>query len=263
MVRYKSVGLVSGGFDPLHAGHLDLIQAAAKGNERLIIALNSDEWLIRKKGAFFMPWYERLLVLSSLRNVDDVIAFDDEDDSANDALAKVKDMYPDCIVNFYNGGDRTKGNILELLKYEADPRINFVFGAGGDYKRAASSEMLQNWVDWKHQVTERPWGQYSVLYEEPGVKLKTLLVKPGQSLSMQKHELRSEHWFISNGTATVEYQPDFGFKIVRQELGKHSIITVPVNCWHRLRNNGVIDLQIIEIQYGQDCTESDITRSNR
>lgn len=265
MENYKTVGLVSGGFDPIHAGHLDLIQAAAKGNERLIVALNSDEWLIRKKGAFFMRWSDRALILQSIREVGDVIAFDDEDDSANDALAKVKDLYPSHVINFYNGGDRTHGNILELLKYEADPRINFVFGCGGDYKRAASSEMLQDWIDAKQQVTERVWGMYNVLLDNGESKLKTLVVDPGKSLSMQKHQYRSEHWFVAEGTATVEIHP-YDLEDNRphiKTLNKHELFTVPCGWWHKLSNNGEDTLKIIEIQYGDKCVESDITRADR
>ena len=79
--------LLSGGFDPLHVGHLRMIQEAAKLG-RVIIALNSDEWLHRKKGYSFMSWEDRAEILMGLQSVWKVIHFDDSDETACDAIKK-------------------------------------------------------------------------------------------------------------------------------------------------------------------------------
>ena len=83
--------IVSGGFDPLHSGHISYFDAASKLGDKLIIALNSDVWLKRKKGIHFMPFQERKTILESLSVVDSVISFEDDDvGSCCDALIKIK-----------------------------------------------------------------------------------------------------------------------------------------------------------------------------
>ena len=98
------------------------------------------------------------------------------------------------------------------------------------------------------------------MYEVPQTKVKELVVKPGESLSMQRHEHRSEHWFIASGEATVEYQAFPYLDIDTVQFEEHDILTIPSNCWHQLINNGSKDLNIVEIQYGVQCTEDDIER---
>ena len=76
----KTTTLITGGFDPLHSGHIDYINSAATASENLIVGINSNEWLIRKKGYYFLPWEERASVINNLSNVDKVMHFDDSDD---------------------------------------------------------------------------------------------------------------------------------------------------------------------------------------
>ena len=71
--------LVSGGFDPIHSGHISYLESAKTMGDRLIVALNSDDWLIKKKGKFFMPFEERKIILSNIKSVDEVISFADDD----------------------------------------------------------------------------------------------------------------------------------------------------------------------------------------
>lgn len=239
-----------------------MIQYVACQCDRLVVALNSDEWLIRKKGDFFMDWNERYAIMSALKDVNEVIAFDDDDDSACDAIAQLKIAYPESTIAFYNGGDRTHNNILEILRFEGDPQVKFFFGAGGDYKKSASSELLRRWIDVYHQTAQRNWGYYNVLDNFPGAKVKTLHVYPHHSLSMQKHQYRNEHWFVVDGQATVElHETNHEPNIL--VLNKHELLTVPVGCWHKLSNNTDLPLNIVEIQYGEKCEESDITRQTR
>ena len=133
--------IVSGGFDPLHSGHIAYFKSAKELGDKLIIALNSDEWLIDKKGKFFMPFLERKAIVENLSCVDLVIDFeDDEIGSATNALIKIKGMYPDDELIFANGGDRNKENIPEM----SVDNINFVFSVGGDDKKNSSSWILKN-----------------------------------------------------------------------------------------------------------------------
>ena len=74
--------LVTGGFDPLHSGHIQYFKAAKSLGDKLVVGVNSDDWLIRKKGRAFMPFVERASIIRELNMVDRIIAFDDSDDTA-------------------------------------------------------------------------------------------------------------------------------------------------------------------------------------
>ena len=90
--------IVTGGFDPLHSGHIAYFQAAKALGHRLVVGLNSDDWLVRKKGRPFMPMTERRAIMENLAMVDRVIEFDDLDDSARDAIRLAKLYYACCQV---------------------------------------------------------------------------------------------------------------------------------------------------------------------
>ena len=132
-MKNKSI-VISGGFDPLHAGHLKMIQSAAVfGN--VMVALNSDEWLRRKKGYVFMPFKERKYLLQHIKGVCEVFAVDDSDGTVSEAL---RDLKPDM---FGNGGDRTsentpEGNVCNELN------IEMIWNLGG--KKIQSSSGLIN-----------------------------------------------------------------------------------------------------------------------
>ena len=111
----KKVVVCSGGFDPVHRGHLQMFENAKKLGDKLVVAVNSDEWLTRKKGRPFMPVMERAAIIENLYMVDEVITgYDDSDGSSTDALRKVKEQHPDAEVIFANGGDRKKGTTPEV-----------------------------------------------------------------------------------------------------------------------------------------------------
>jgi cytidyltransferase-like protein len=254
----KKIVLITGGFDPLHSGHIAYINAARELGDSLIVGVNSDEWLRRKKGQEFMPWEERATIIAALHNVDRVINFDDSDNSANNAIKKVRAIYPHAQIIFANGGDRTKENIPEMDLLQEMLHLDFVFGVGGEDKKNSSSWILQ---EWKAPKTERPWGYYRVLHENgKEVKVKELTVDPGQCLSMQRHQNRSEHWFIAEGTAEV-YTIN---KSTDQELvgvfHKHQSLFIKKTEWHQLCNPSDEPLKLIEIQYGSECEEKDIER---
>jgi len=243
----QKIIVVSGGFDPIHSGHIKLIKQARLLGDMLIVGINSDDWLARKKGRAFMPWQERLCVLNNLSSVDEVYTFDDDDGTACHLLEQVRAHYPDSQIVFANGGDRTQENIPEM----SVPGVEFVFGIGGEDKSNSSSWILQ---EWKAPKTERQWGYYRVLHEVPGMKVKELTVNPGCSLSMQRHFKRSEHWQVSEGIAQVDTESEV------RRLNLHDTIEIPVGTWHRLYNITNKPCRIVEIQWGEDCAEEDIER---
>lgn len=136
----KTVVLVTGGFDPLHSGHLNLFKAARALGDKLIVGLNSDSWLERKRGKSFLPLQDRFEIVSSIKWVDNCILFNDEDDTAIEAIKNVRMLYPFAQVLFANGGSRNKANVPEK---EFD-KVEFVYGVGG-VKSQSSSWILQRW----------------------------------------------------------------------------------------------------------------------
>ncbi len=253
----KKIVLITGGFDPVHSGHIAYITAARQLGDSLIVGVNSDEWLRRKKGHEFMPWEERATIISALHYVDRVINFDDSDNSAKDAIRKVRSIYPTAQIVFANGGDRTKENIPEMDLLQEMLHLDFVFAVGGDDKKNSSSWILQ---EWKAPKTERPWGYYRVLHEVSGMKVKELTVEPGKSLSMQRHSLRAEYWIVSEGEAIVNRQMESGYSLPSVHLRKHIEYKVPVKEWHQLTNPFDVPVKVVEIQYGEQCIEEDIER---
>jgi D-beta-D-heptose 7-phosphate kinase/D-beta-D-heptose 1-phosphate adenosyltransferase len=248
--------LITGGFDPVHRGHIEYIRAARTLGDRLVVGINSDAWLTRKKGRAFMTWSERAALISELRSVDHVIEFDDADGSAVDAIAKVLDQYPQDRIIFANGGDRTAINIPE--QSVDSPRLEFQFGVGGHDKLNSSSWILE---EWRAPRTPRPWGYYRVLHQPNDmICVKELTVEPGATLSMQRHGQRSEFWMVAEGQASVYTLGVDQREQLLCELPQHHHCWIDRRQWHRLANHGAEPLKVIEIQYGPLCQESDIQR---
>jgi D-beta-D-heptose 7-phosphate kinase/D-beta-D-heptose 1-phosphate adenosyltransferase len=132
-VNHKIV-CVSGGMDFLHIGHVDLIEDAARFG-KVVVILNSDEWLMRKKNYVFMPFAERAEILLALRFVSAVAAVDDADDTVCEALRRIKPDY------FANGGDRVTSDPREQ-RVCLELGIKELFGIGGG-KISSSSELLR------------------------------------------------------------------------------------------------------------------------
>lgn len=142
-IKMSKIVLVTGGFDPIHSGHIHYLNDAKKLGYKLIVGLNSDEWLIRKKGKNFLSIEERKIIVENLKPVDYVISFNDEDGSACDAIEKILSDTWDTVV-FANGGDRNNKNTPEYRKYKKHPDVEFVFGVGGN-KINSSSKILADW----------------------------------------------------------------------------------------------------------------------
>ena len=146
----RKIVLVTGGFDPLHTGHIAYFKSAKEKGDELWVGLNSDNWLMKKKGKPFMNINERKEIIQNLVMVDKVILFDDKDNSSNDAILKaLKFCSSKEQIIFANGGDRNKNNIPEVKKYKNNPNIKFIFGVGGN-KKNSSSKILKAWTDFKN-----------------------------------------------------------------------------------------------------------------
>jgi cytidyltransferase-like protein len=254
------VVLVTGGFDPLHSGHIEYFKAARKLGDHLVVGLNSDAWLTRKKGRPFMPFDERAAIIKELAVVDQVIGFDDLDNTANKAIGQVATMITgDDVMIFANGGDRTDTTTPEYEVYGDYRWCEFAWGVGGEDKKNSSSWILE---EWKSPKTERVWGYYRVLHEVPGCKVKELTVDPGKSLSMQRHHERAEYWLVSEGRCIVNAALANGYALPSRELSMHQEYKVPVGEWHQLTNPYDKPCRIVEIQYGANCVEEDIERKD-
>ena len=254
----KTIVVTSGGFDPVHSGHIAFFAAARALGDHLVVALNSDAWLQKKKGRAFMPWDERAAVLGAFGDVDEVVSFDDGDELGTclDALRVIRERHPDAHIVFAKGGDRVPDNVPETDF--GDENFSCVFGVGGIDKRNSSSGILQ---EWKAPKTERVWGYYRVLHENgQEVKLKELTVEPGSRLSMQRHEERAEYWFVTEGIATVFTLNERGEEVLLGTYQKFDQIVIARGQWHRLTNAAIHQLKVIEIQWGTACVEEDIER---
>ena len=248
--------LVTGGFDPVHSGHIAYFKAARALGDRLIVGLNSDAWLERKKGRAFMPIWERDQIIRELDVVDmTVLVADDADGSCTTFVRETLDLFPNDEIIFANGGDRNADNIPEMGI--RDLRLTFVFGIGGENKANSSSWILD---EWKAPKTERTWGYYRVLHEVTGTKVKELTIEPGQSISLQRHRFRHEFWHVAEGACTVEQRMPSGYVLPLKDLTLHQQISIPVGDWHRVYNPYEVPCKIVEIQYGSNCIESDIER---
>jgi len=143
---FKKLSLVTGGFDPIHSGHIAYFERAKDLSDYLVVGLNTNEWLTRKKGQYFLPWIERADIIRHLDMVDAVITVPDDDEgSACGAIAKCLEISETVV--FCNGGDRGKDNTPETIRYNDDPRVQFEYGIGGDDKRNSSSWILKGYFE--------------------------------------------------------------------------------------------------------------------
>ena len=250
----SKVVLVTGGFDPLHSGHIAYFKAAKALGDILIVGINSDGWLERKKGRAFMPGTERVDIIQNLKMVSHCILFNDDDDTAIEAIRNVKMMYPNSQIVFANGGDRTLDNIPEMDS--GVDNIEFVFGVGGEDKKNSSSWILK---EWSQPTTKRDWGTYTVLDNGNGWQVKQLAFEPNKSLSDQRHFKRSEHWHVVEGTVKMILEYANGDITYTTHTSGDSI-DIPINTWHKAINVGQQTAKVIEVWLGSELTEEDIER---
>lgn len=218
--KIKKTIVISGGFDPIHPGHIAMIEDASKYGE-VHIVVNSDNWLVRKKGFFFQSWTDRKKILEAYTQ--HIHAVDDSDGTVCEALKRIKPDY------FGNGGDRKKENTPELNVCE-ELGIEPVFELGG--RKYNSSSALN-----ARQRVETRWGWYDVILDMPTLKVKMLHIEPNKKLSLQRHEKRSEFFFMPNGELQVNLP----------------------GVWHAPKAPKERSLEILEVQVGESV-EEDIER---
>ena len=147
MSNKRPTVMVSGGFDPVHAGHIRYIRAAAEHGDVIVIA-NSDEWLFRKKGFVFMNFAQRAEILNAIKGVLIVDSVNDSDGTVCEAIQRLQ---PDF---FANGGDRGRSNTPEQSVCE-DLGVKLLWAVGGDKKLASSSDLVQNLRDFDETPPKR------------------------------------------------------------------------------------------------------------
>tara|TARA_B100000989_G_scaffold150828_2_gene112442 strand:- start:2584 stop:3363 length:780 start_codon:yes stop_codon:yes gene_type:complete len=248
------VSVVSGGFDPIHSGHIAYLNAAKDIGDKLIVALNSDDWLRKKKGQPFMNFLERKTILESLSCVDEVVGFEDDDlGSCINALKIIKQRYPKEKIIFCNGGDRDQTNIPEM----SIPNVELKFGVGGENKINSSSWILKKW---QGDSEERVWGKFFNLYQDQKMKLKELIIDSNKGMSLQRHFKRDEVWFVSKGECKVKFKSSTESDFKNYHLKLHDVFKVTKQDWHQIFNPFEEECRIIEIQYGEETSEEDIER---
>lgn len=138
--KNKKIVMVSGGFDPVHIGHVRLFREAKKLGDELVVVLNNDNWLRFKKGFTFMSEHDRKEILESLRFVDRVIITAHEENTEDISVCRELELIRPHV--FANGGDRREDNIPE---YEVCQRlgIEMVFNVGDGGKIRSSSELVK------------------------------------------------------------------------------------------------------------------------
>lgn len=244
---------VSGGFDPIHIGHVRMFQDAKRHGEKLVVIVNNDNWLLKKKGFAFMPESERYELIRSLPFVDKVVltehAKDDEDTSVVRALRKVRPHV------FANGGDRKNMSDIPEAALCKELGIKMVFNVGKGGKVQSSSWMIQN-ASRPVKRTARPWGEYYGWDHGEGWNLKTIYIKPKSRLSLQYHHRREECWLLVSGDATATVHDEKG-KESSVQLKKGDVFRVGHKQVHRLesKKGGIV----VEVAYGH-FDEDDIVR---
>lgn len=252
----KKIVAVSGGFDPIHTGHVRYISEAKKLGTELVVIINNDNWLKAKKGFAFMPEAERVELVRGMKGVDRVILSshkkNDTDKSVSRELAKIK---PDI---FANGGDRNeadaknpKSSLYKDMAVCKKYGIEMVFGVGHGGK-VQSSSWLTNKVASMGSVDVRPWGYMHIYKHDKNFWLKTINVSPNRRLSLQKHIHRAEFWVCIEGTVTAEV----GGK--KKVLKPGQYLAFKKGVVHRLssKTGGTI----VEVAHGDTVSEVDIIR---
>jgi glycerol-3-phosphate cytidylyltransferase/D-beta-D-heptose 7-phosphate kinase/D-beta-D-heptose 1-phosphate adenosyltransferase len=243
--------IVSGYFNPLHIGHLCLLEAAAKLGDRLLVIVNNDAQQLTKKHRIIMTQDHRVQIVKSIKHVYDAVMSIDKDTSVRKTLEMIIKQNLQHEYIFANGGDRRCAADIPEVEVCEKHNVKMVFNVGGD-KVDSSTNIIQK-IRLQDDFVEKPWGSYEVLKTAEDYKVKILNVNPGAVLSLQYHKNRDEKWFILEGCgyATVN---DIMFGI-----SEYKTVYVPRLNQHKIENPYDSMLRILEIQTGI-CDEDDIVR---
>lgn len=210
--------VVSGGFDPLHSVHLDHMVEARRLGDWLIVIVNTDEFLIKKKGFFILPLLERLRIIEEYPFVDQTVVCIDRDQTVAETLRLVR---PNI---FAKGGDRT-GSHMPKKELEAckELRCKVIYGVDRGVRRSSTDFLLE-----ATSIIEKPWGYEKVLLSTDSYSMKTLHINQGARLSKQVHKGRDEVWRVLEGLPLVEANGE------EHSFGVSALIPISAGMVHRI-----------------------------
>lgn len=245
---------VSGGFDPLHIGHVRMFDEARKLGDKLVVIMNNDNWLRYKKGYSFMPEKERKEIIESFPSVDRVVITGHKPNTDDISICKeLAEIKPDI---FANGGDRKPdGDPIPEVTLCKELGIEMVYNVGNGGKIQSSSWMIRA-ASRAFVRSVRPWGEFYGWDKGDDWYLKTMYIAPKKRLSLQYHAKRSELWVLVSGDATAHIGKTER-SIKKIPLKKGELFSVPKGAIHRLesKKGGTV----VEIAQGH-FDENDIVR---
>ena len=247
--------IVSGGFDPIHLGHLNLINEASKLG-KVIVIVNSDEFLLKKKGFYLIPSNERVEIIRNLKNVASVFLSIDKDASVSESIKTLAADKSFNIKFFANGGDRKNESDIPEKKICEENDIKLIFDVGGG-KTQSSSSLFKEAIDifnFYKNYTKKPWGSYLNLLKESNFLVKKILVDVNEEISYQSHKYRDEHWILVDGSLEVINGSS------TRILKSNDYDFIKRGAKHKIKNIGSSTAVMIEIQFGDKIDENDINR---
>ena len=250
--------IVSGGFDPVHSGHIQLINKASKYG-KVIVIINNDNFLKEKKGYFFMSCDERIKVIKNIKKVSKVFLSIDQDHTVIKSIDYLVNKKKLNIEFFANGGDRKNESDIPENEVCKKNNIKLIFDIGGEKIQSSSSivETVFDKISLRNNdknIIQKPWGYYKNLLNENDFLLKKLVINPKEELSLQSHKYRDEHWTVAFGEISMILDKS------EKTLKIKESIMIPKGAIHKIINNTNEIAIIIEVQYGHILNENDINR---